>query len=117
MPTPAEELRTATDKLRNLVAFLGDNRGPWYVGTPKSGYPQSISNKGVPYLVADCFEDPQIPTFTVAPYIAAMHPGVGAALAKWLESWVDVDIREDGPLPEDAQHALAVARAINGGTQ
>jgi len=114
MTTPADELRTAAERLASLIAFLGDCRGPWTVGTPPSGYPQSISNVGVPYCVADCHEDPSIPVFTIAPYIAAMHPGVGSALADWLDSWTGVDLREDAALPEDAQHALAVARAING---
>jgi len=108
--TPAEELRTAADKLRSLIAFLGDNRGPWKVGTPPSGYPQSISNVGVPYCVADTHEDPSIPVFTIAPYIATMHPGVGKALCAWLESAAE-DAVQIGPDP----HAVALARQINGG--
>jgi len=115
-PTPADEIRTAAETLRQLVTFLGDCRGPWTVGTPPSGYPQSISNVGVPYCVADCHEDPSIPAFTIAPYIAAMHPGVGKALAGWLESWTGIDFREDAAMPEDARHALAVARAVNAAT-
>lgn len=117
MTTPADEITTAAEKLRSLVAFLGDCRGPWKVGTPPSGYPQSISNVGVPYCVADTHEDPSIPVFTIAPYIATMHPGVGKALAAWLESWTGIDLYEAGALPEDARHALAVARAINAGGQ
>jgi hypothetical protein len=50
-------------------------------------------------------------------YIAAMHPGVGVALARWLDSWTGIDLREDAAMPEDARHALAVARAINAGGQ
>jgi hypothetical protein len=112
--TPADELRTAAEKLRSLVTFLGDCRGPWKVGTPPSGYPQSISNVGVPYLVADTHEDPSVPVFTIAPYIAAMHPGVGLALVKWLESWVGIDFNEHAAMAGDLAHALAVARQING---
>lgn len=107
--TPAETIAAAAEKLNSLIAFLGDNRGPWKVGTPPSGYPQSISNVGVPYCVADTHEDPSIPVFTIAPYIATMHPGVGKALATWLESAAR-DAREIGPDP----HALAVARAVLG---
>jgi hypothetical protein len=106
-------LKEAADGLRSLVEFLGDNRGPWYVTIPESGYPQSISNKGVPYCVADVHESPSIPVFTIAPYIAAMHPGVGRALADWLDSWTGIELSEGAALPEDASHALAVARAIN----
>lgn len=114
--TPADEITTAAEKLRSLIAFLGDNRGPWKVGTPPSGYPQSISNVGVPYCIADTHEDPSIPVFTIAPYIATMHPGVGAALADWLETTA---IRLNHSTHADWQDtvepkALAVARAING---
>lgn len=38
-------------------------------------------------------------------------------VTRWLASWEGIDLREDAALPEDAQHALAVARAITGGTQ
>lgn len=48
-------------------------------------------------------------TPAVAALIAAREP-----IAKWLTSWAPIEIREDGPLPEDAALALATARAING---
>lgn len=38
-------------------------------------------------------------------------------VTRWLASWEGIDFREDAALPEDAQHALALARAINGGTR
>ena len=47
-------------------------------------------------------------TPAVAALIRAREP-----LAAWMESWTGIDLREDAALPEDAQHALAVARAIN----
>ncbi|MFF4661985.1 hypothetical protein [Streptomyces sp. NPDC001282] len=37
-------------------------------------------------------------------------------IAAWLESWTGVDLSEHGPMPEDARHALAVARQILGTT-
>lgn len=115
--TPADELRAAAEKLNSLITFLGDNRGPWKVGTPPSGYPQSISNVGVPYCVADTHEDPSIPVFTIAPYIATMHPGVGKALAAWLDTAAEYadkwppDHQANSPF---RQGALAVARAVLG---
>ncbi|WP_426568132.1 hypothetical protein [Streptomyces canus] len=115
---PADELRTAATKLRSLVTFLGDNRGPWYVTIPERGYPQSISNVGVPYCVADCHEAPSIPVFTIAPYIATMHPGVGKALAQLLETaaeYVTDDFPARHAYPTHVVRAFAVARAINGG--
>lgn len=117
MTTAADELRAAAARLRQLVTFLGDCRGPWTVGTPPSGYPQSISNVGVPYCVADTHEDPSIPVFTIAPYIAAMHPGVGKALAELLETAADY-VADDSPThPTHLVRALDLARQINGGEQ
>ncbi|MGS2645931.1 hypothetical protein [Streptosporangium sp. G12] len=34
-------------------------------------------------------------------------------LASWLESWDGIEVREDGPMPDDFRYALKVARAIN----
>ena len=48
-------------------------------------------------------------TSTVAALLRARGP-----LANWLDSWTGIDLREDAALPEDAQHALAVARAVLG---
>jgi|GEM_PF-6777054 len=39
---------------------------------------------------------------------------VDEPLASWLESWDGVDLAEDGPLPEDFEHALRIVRALNG---
>jgi hypothetical protein len=116
MTTPADELRTAADKVRSLITFLGNNRGPWSVHVPDSGYPQTVNNVGVPYLVATCYEGPEIPLFTIAPYIAAMHPGVGAALADWLDTAAANAAALTWP-NDFIERALAVARQINGGTQ
>ncbi|MFJ2909376.1 hypothetical protein ACIO8F_08060 [Streptomyces sp. NPDC087228] len=52
-----------------------------------------------------------------ADYIATMGPGVGLAIADWLDSWIGVEISEHGPMPEDARHALAVARQVLGTTE
>ncbi|MEU3386313.1 hypothetical protein [Streptomyces albidoflavus] len=114
--TPAEELRAAAERLRDLVADLRDCRGPRYVvNRDQRPYPQRIDNIGVPYVVASTTTDPAHPPVT-ADYIAAMHPGVGNALAAWLESWTGIEVAEDGPLAEELRHALAVARQILGST-
>lgn len=111
--TPSEELRIAAQTLRGLTTALGDCRGPWYVvNREQRPYPQRIDNIGVPYVVASTTTDPSHPP-TIADYICVMHPGVGVALAKWLESWVGIDFNEHAAMPEDLAHALAVARAIN----
>lgn len=116
--TPAQELRDAAEKLRQLLTFLGDNRGPWYVKTGPTGYPQSIRNIGVPYVVADCFEGPEVP-FAIVPYIATMHPGVAGPLASLLERTA-IEAEKHGRGFGNYQIEIAdegwleLARAING---
>ncbi|MGW5175867.1 hypothetical protein ACWERY_16085 [Streptomyces sp. NPDC004082] len=125
MTSAADELRTAATKLRTLVTNLRDCRGPWYVvNREQRPYPQRIDNIGVPYVVATTHTDPSHPP-TMADYIAAMHPGVGTALATLLEAVAanpdDPGVREGtarhigcDPATCPATAALAVARAING---
>jgi hypothetical protein len=115
LTTPAEELRRAADELDSMITFLGDNRGPWKVGTPPSGYPQSISNVGVPYCVADTHEDPSIPVFTIAPYIATMHPGIARHLVQLMRDSADSVEACSGGIeicPDATAHAIALL--ING---
>jgi hypothetical protein len=113
MTTAAAELRTAAEKIRALTAALGDCRGPWYVvNREQRPYPQRIDNIGVPYIVASTTTDPSHPP-TIADYIAAMHPGVGAALANWL----DETARNAEPFGPINTRAVEMARAINGGEQ
>jgi hypothetical protein len=126
MTTPANELRTAAEKLKALTSAVPSDHWPsrpWHV--------EACSEQAMdecPCIVAqgeakpfDEAQDPPIQyvadaeTPEHAAYIAAMHPGVGEALAAWLDSWTGIDLYEAGALPEDARHALAVARAINGG--
>lgn len=38
-------------------------------------------------------------------------------LAAWLKSRDGVELREDGPLPSDFEHALRIARVLNGTTE
>lgn len=131
---PTDELRQAADTLRKRVTDLRDCRGPWYVvNREQRPYPQRIDNIGVPYVVASTTTDPSHPP-TMADYICAMHPGVGAALADWLDQaaryyecgvQAAADVFRDDPAGRDAflttgpgapsPHALAVARAITDG--
>jgi|SRR4051794_30299772 hypothetical protein len=111
--THADEINAAANKLLLLTEELGDNRGPWYIDNQdKRPYPQSISNKGVPYCVATTTTDPHVPPYT-ALYICTMHPGVGKALAAWLQ--VEAFRVGRNGRNDVTHHALAVARSINGG--
>ncbi|MEU2924141.1 hypothetical protein ABZ636_03640 [Streptomyces sp. NPDC007251] len=132
--SPVAELRAAVAKLRKHVKHATD--GPWVTSTVWS--PRATATSAV-YSHAH-------PTGTVesevvasgkirsgyggirepwnAEYIALMQPAVGKALADWLELEADVieaRIIEDGSdefavdLGQD--HALIVARLINGGAR
>lgn len=122
MTTPADELRTAAETLRKLATDA--TPGPWrqhdthlgqygYTATVLSGEGNDTDLRAwLPSMSHEPWDETRN-AWPDAMYIAAMHPGVGAALADWLESWTGIDLYEAGALPEDAKHALAVARQIN----
>jgi hypothetical protein len=130
--SPVTELRDAVAKLRKHLKHATD--GPWVTSSVWS--PRATSTSAV-YSHAH-------PTGTVesevvasgriksgyggirepwnAEYIALMQPAVGAALADWLDLEADVieaRIIEDGTdeyaVALDGDHALTIARLINGG--
>jgi hypothetical protein len=127
--TPADELRTAAERLRALAAAASTDPD----GTPTANWhakPRWPNNDdGSRYLFGDHLtrDDGHIYSWPLlnrggslqrpsymrgqhAEYAAAMGPGVGLALADWLESAAE-DAEQIG-----ADHrALTVARAINGG--
>ncbi|MFC7983840.1 hypothetical protein [Streptomyces sp. NPDC057336] len=102
--TPADELRTAAEKIRTHAE--GAATGPWTVNG--WGNIETANSEGVAEVWPLNNRDHN------AAYVAAMHPGVGTALAKWLESWVGIDFNEHAAMAGDLAHALAVARQING---
>lgn len=126
--SPADELRTAAEKLRRLATAASiDNDG-----TPTAHWNSEIQGHGRSLLCGDyttngrkeqigwpslvrggSFQRPVYMHAQHAEYAAAMGPTVGLALAAWLESLTGIDINEHGPLPDEYQHALAVAHAIN----
>lgn len=133
MPQPAAELRAAADKLRALAAAA--TQLPWRKHDAE--YPHLVIQAPADAPASECAgmvstnltpnEDAD------AAYIAAMQPGVGAALADWLDgeakkhaasiaaaasvwgstghpdaiAWLDTGAGRVSP------HALAVARALN----
>jgi hypothetical protein len=121
--TAADELRAAATKLRELATAA--TPGPWrdhdthlgqygHTATVLSGKGNSTDLRAwLPSMSQESWDQTRN-VWADAGYIATMHPGVGAALADWLDSWTGIDLYEAGSLPEDARHALAVARAING---
>lgn len=113
MPTPADELRAAAEKLRALAAAVEADvetnpywwseltqRPDWYANGVRNGLGGPSGELS-----------------------AAMHPGVGAALAPLLERQARIaaetqdflgDEFQDGALDQNVHDALAVARQILG---
>jgi hypothetical protein len=123
--SPAEEIRAAAERLRTLASAAADASGsPHWRATrlipelPDATYTTLGTVDGPPFLRGGGRGGP--PAYVSAPigdYIATMGPSVGKALAAWLDSWGVIDLREHAAMQEDARHALAIARAINGGEQ
>ena len=116
--TPADELKAAAEKLRALAAEASS--APWnanqWGNVETAGYEE----------VAEVWPLQAGPDINVN-YIAAMHPGVGTALADWLDAeaaiWdaVQTMTEEYGPKGvkvsfgiSTQEEALTVARTILG---
>jgi hypothetical protein len=118
---PTDELRAAADRIRKLVSDLPENGWgdrPWHVEECSDTDDMSPC----PCIVAQGeyreFDQPQEPliqyvadaeTVEYGAFIAVMHPGVGLALADWLE-WQARALNGGIAIPDAA---LAVARQIN----
>lgn len=108
MTSPADELRTAATKLRQAASIAAQLSPPPWVVTDELVIRCSNKERGI---VADRSCEPD--EAGDLEFIAAMHPGVGAALADWLD---DTAVQLDGvPFPVTHPPALAVARQINAG--
>lgn len=109
--TPADELRTAAEKLRlHAAAAHRASPSPWNVTD------ENVVRCADGMIVADRSGTDHPAERADLPYIAAMHPGVGTALAKWLDvTAASLDANTHPGWQETvAPHPLAVARAING---
>lgn len=111
--TPADELRAAAERLRrDAEAAHRASPAPWTVTDER------VVRCADDMIVADRSGTDHPAERADLPYIAAMDPAVGLALADWLDIAVDYAER----WPPDAQTnspfrvgALAVARTILGG--
>ncbi|MEV8353166.1 hypothetical protein ACFVTT_34140 [Streptomyces niveus] len=122
--SPADELRTAAQTLRERAASA--TPGPWRREDDQRRLERFVSSENgtldinFGYLGNNNQAD--------AEYVALMDPGVGAALADWLDTvtqyaelYANLTLTSTGAPPDEAsydqgtRHALAVARQINGG--
>lgn len=101
MTTPADELRAAATKLRDLAArtttTLERHDVQW---TDLTVSDTEANAKGRPMVWSQ--------------YAATMHPGVGALLAELLETAADYVAEDAAAHPTHLVRAFAVARAILG---
>lgn len=118
MTTPAETLRTAASRLRQLADAA--KPGPWAdKDSPLRGSCVGTAEAWVAFC-DDPGDEPQQSRQDAA-YIAVMHPGVGRALADWLETVADEaekHARGFGNCQTEITdvHPIAVARAVLGET-
>ncbi|MFE2832231.1 hypothetical protein ACFXI6_14455 [Streptomyces mirabilis] len=128
----AEELRAAAEKLRTLATEA--TPGPWrqhdthlgqygHTATVLSGEGNDTDLRAwLPSMSQESWDEARN-VWNDAAYMAALHPGVGLALADWLdETATEVTAAEgteyalhpDGGAFASWEAALAVARAVNG---
>lgn len=122
--TPAEELHAAATLLRDrLVSAATD--GPWHVIEYEPMIRDTYNFEAglgttpdEPDIAGHGCEGGGFDRICDAQYVAAMHPGVGAALADWLDVAAEmfIDDHYGACSPVSCVHvaALAVARAILG---
>lgn len=104
MTSPADELRTAAEKIRALVAAISPPN--------PAALPFHADDAHVTQGEFGLYDVATAETPECAAYIAAMGPPVGLALTDWLD---DTAGQLDAmPFPVTHAPALAVARAING---
>lgn len=115
-PDPAAELRAAAQLLREHAAAA--TPGPWRT---RGDYPETVYSdtaSGIVDVIAGSRWGGEASVFDNehdAAWIAVMHPGIGEALADWLDATADyctVSITH----PTHVARAMAVARALLGGS-
>lgn len=125
--TPAGELRAAADKLRTLAAQAA--QPPWTTSWQLQEYAVMSADPAehpvAEWTYAVATREPQASEQRAecdtanADYIAVMHPGVGHALADWLDAeantWAGDEVHSRcTPQTCTSEAALAVARAVLG---
>ncbi|MGC4925600.1 hypothetical protein [Streptomyces sp. DT117] len=117
---PADQLRAAARKLR--AAALAATAGPWAAEPGTIPHGHRVGTADASDWVAWTGAVTEEKSEADAAYIALMHPGVGLALATWLESTArTVDAVSEKYEPDPAAQwlapALAVARQLLGTTE
>jgi len=120
----ADQFARAAIKLREAARFAA--KGPWTcspVWSPDShatsavysnAYPTGTVESEVVGSARKGRRNGGIRNPHNAVWIALMQPALAEPLAAWMESWDGIPFNEHGPMADDLQHALNVARVILG---
>lgn len=124
--TPADELKAAAERLRALATAAstapdGTPTARWHSDPRRPhhlyGDHRTLDDgRTISWPLLNRGGSPQRPAYMHAQhaeYAAVMGPALGLLVAKWLASWDGADFDEHAAMPDDLQHALAIARAIN----
>lgn len=79
-------LREAAEALRERATVRGVPAGPWFVQDDGGDWNILAPDPAMPGLPWDVARDVPGDQGHLATYIATMHPGVGLALADWLDA-------------------------------
>jgi hypothetical protein len=105
MTTPADEVHAAANRLLALAEAVDHDIATnpyWSVERPQPHAHAPLYARGIDRA-----------TPAAAAFAAAMHPGVAAAIAAWLQVEA-FQVMHNGRSIATTHHALAVARQING---
>ena len=113
--TSAAELAAAAQKLRKLAEAA--TPGPWVDEvSPVHGFRVGTADRAAWVAFTGDYADEPEESGPDAAWIAALHPGVGLALAGWLREVAQRVERVPSHATDEpeARYALAVARAVLG---
>lgn len=105
-PSPADTIRRAATVLRERA-----QAAHWASPSPWAVTDEHVVRCADRMIVADRSDTDHPAERADLPYIATVHPGVGLALADWLDSAAE---RWDTIRAYEGIHALAVARTVLG---
>ncbi|MEU7416686.1 hypothetical protein [Streptomyces antibioticus] len=129
--SPVDEIRAAAAKLLSLVERTSEapwsttwNAQQYEVKSPSDLDPIAEWTYGIATWEPEASAHRAECDTANADWIATMHPGVGALLAKWLSTEAELHADDVAAVEGDGAGvncenfpmALAIARAINGGT-
>ena len=104
----AEDIARAIVLMTTRAELYEGREWAWYASGENGGYPQQVRALGTPYLIAECYTDPD-QTHPVAEHIAAWDPATTLVVADLLRLALDWLRLHPTSRPPWVQRAEAVA--------